>query len=70
MILTIELVNMAGGYRRAIIGQTFNKTLGEWCIDSVWGSTEQELVERLKIRFPQLRHATLNAIVSSRVAHS
>lgn len=54
MRITIEVVKLGGGYKKAIIGHSMN-SLGEWCADSVFGKDEEELLARLKIRLPALK---------------
>lgn len=55
MKIKITITRMGGGYLRAVLGQTWNEALGKHCPHSVFGATEEELLERLKMRIPELR---------------
>lgn len=66
MRITIEVVRLGGGYRKAIIGQSYSSLFESWCVDSVFGATDEELVERLKIRLPALKKVAAATIVSGR----
>jgi hypothetical protein len=55
MRISITIVEMGGGYLRAVFGQSRNLVTGEWCPDSVFGANEQELLDRLKTRFPGIK---------------
>lgn len=50
MKVKIEMKRMGGGYLKAIYGQTRNNEAKTWEISSVFGATEEELLNRLKSR--------------------
>ena len=56
MRLTIFVVKLGNGYRKAIFGQTRDGSTGEWNVDSVFGASDEELLERLKTRLPAYRN--------------
>lgn len=53
--LSLRVVKMGGGFLKAIFGQTRNGFTGGWDVDSVFGSDEAELAERLRIRLPEFK---------------
>ena len=55
MKINVTVVQMGGGYMRAIFGQSRSLATGDWTVDSVFGSSEQELLDRLKTRFPGIK---------------
>lgn len=65
MKITIEVVELGGCYKKAIIGHTLNVVTGEWCVDSVFGKDEEELLARLKIRLPALKKLSASTLRAS-----
>lgn len=53
--MTIEVVKMGGGYKKAVIGHTVNPSDGRWYPDTVFGKDEAELLERIMNRRKELK---------------
>ena len=55
MKIVITVVELGGGYLKAIFGTSKDALTGEMRVDSVFGRDEEELLERLKTRFPGIK---------------
>lgn len=55
MNIKLTIVQMGGGYKKAIIRNTVSPFDGESYPDAVYGGTDEELIERLRTRLPGLR---------------
>lgn len=56
MKLKLTVVQMGGGYRKVVFGQTRDRETGEFHPDAVIGADDEELLQRLKTRLPAYRN--------------